>query len=69
MFGMRGEVYLADNPFCSLTIMIVRDFTDMDGTFTARCMDEGDLIRVHGHAFEFELIEADTDCNIAMEAA
>lgn len=69
MLGMRGEVYLAENAFYSLTIMIVRDNTDMDGTFTCRCMDEGDLIRVHGHLFSFELIEAGADCNLVLEAA
>jgi hypothetical protein len=69
MMGMRGEVYLAEGGHYSLTIMIVKDNTDMDGTFTARCLDEGDLIRVHGWLFSFELIEAGGDCPLVLEAA
>ena len=69
MMGMRGEVYLADSHFYSLTIMIVADNTDMDGSFVCRCMDEGDLIRVHGWNFTFELIEAGGDCPLVLEAA
>lgn len=69
MIGMRGEVYLAENAFYTLEIMILRDFTEMDGSFTCRCMDEGDVIRIHGHLFSFELVEADAPCNLVLEAA
>lgn len=69
MIGMRGEVYLAQGDLTSLEIMILKDFTDMETAFLARCMCEGDVIAVHGSSFSFELVEAGGDCPLVLEAA